>query len=229
MRRIILLLASVMLAVLLVSGIAGAQTEGAVLDAHAELDPEAGGTDNDLTNPLIQTFVAEHSGFVTEVTALIAVRLPDTLITAQIVKVPDSLQGQPEILAETQTTAPELSNWNKGTKLFSFDDPAHIEAGETYGLLLQAPGPETNGRWYHASDQWQHKDVYENGAFMYIDPQDNTWKVLSGYETSDGVFSIYAVPDPTMPTSKADCKNGGYAKYGFKKQGECIKAVKKAS
>jgi hypothetical protein len=28
------------------------------------------------------------------------------------------------------------------------------------------------------------------------------------------------------PTTKEDCKNGGYAKYGFKNQGQCIKAVK---
>jgi hypothetical protein len=27
------------------------------------------------------------------------------------------------------------------------------------------------------------------------------------------------------PTTKEDCKNGGYAKYGFKNQGRCIKAV----
>jgi hypothetical protein len=31
------------------------------------------------------------------------------------------------------------------------------------------------------------------------------------------------------PTSKADCKNGGYKDFGFKNQGQCIKAVKKAS
>jgi hypothetical protein len=30
------------------------------------------------------------------------------------------------------------------------------------------------------------------------------------------------------PTTKADCKKGGYAKYGFKSQRECIKAVKNA-
>jgi Bacterial Ig domain len=28
------------------------------------------------------------------------------------------------------------------------------------------------------------------------------------------------------PTTKEDCKHGGYAKYGFKNQGQCIKAVK---
>ena len=229
MRRIVLLLASVMLAVLLVSGIARAQTEGAVLDAHAELDPESIGTDTSASNPISQTFVAEHTGFVTEVTALIAVRLPDTLITAQIVKMPDSLQGQPEILAETQTTAPELSNWKKGTKLFSFDDPAHIEVGETYGLLLQTPGSGSGGRWYLASDEWQHKDVYENGALMNLDPQDEIWRVFSSPETPDGVFAIYVAPDSTMPTSKAGCKKGGYANYGFRNQGQCIEAVNAAN
>ncbi len=30
------------------------------------------------------------------------------------------------------------------------------------------------------------------------------------------------------PTTKEDCKNGGYAKYGFKNQGQCIKAVNHA-
>jgi len=30
------------------------------------------------------------------------------------------------------------------------------------------------------------------------------------------------------PTTKEDCKNGGYAKYGFKNQAQCIKVVKQA-
>ena|SRR5215208_1682317 len=37
------------------------------------------------------------------------------------------------------------------------------------------------------------------------------------------------LPGPTGPKTKADCKNGGYKDFGFKNQGECIKAVKKAS
>ena len=31
------------------------------------------------------------------------------------------------------------------------------------------------------------------------------------------------------PTTKEDCKNGGYAKYGFKNQGQCISAVNHAT
>jgi hypothetical protein len=30
-------------------------------------------------------------------------------------------------------------------------------------------------------------------------------------------------------TTKEDCKKGGYAKYGFKNQGQCIKAVNAAN
>jgi hypothetical protein len=33
----------------------------------------------------------------------------------------------------------------------------------------------------------------------------------------------------TAPTTKENCKNGGYANYGFKNQGQCIKAVNHAS
>jgi hypothetical protein len=36
-------------------------------------------------------------------------------------------------------------------------------------------------------------------------------------------------PGPLGPTSKAECKNGGYKDFGFKNQGQCIKAVNHAS
>jgi len=45
--------------------------------------------------------------------------------------------------------------------------------------------------------------------------------VGAGAALADTVFS-----SSDSPTTKEDCKNGGYAKYGFKNQGQCIKAVK---
>jgi len=48
--------------------------------------------------------------------------------------------------------------------------------------------------------------------------------VGAGAALADTVFST-----SDSPTTKEDCKNGGYAKYGFKNQGECIKAVKQAT
>jgi hypothetical protein len=47
--------------------------------------------------------------------------------------------------------------------------------------------------------------------------------VRAGVALADTVFST------SSPTTKEDCKNGGYAKYGFKNQGQCIKAVNHAT
>jgi hypothetical protein len=47
--------------------------------------------------------------------------------------------------------------------------------------------------------------------------------VGAGVALADTVFST------SSPTTAEDCKNGGYAKYGFKNQGQCIKAVNHAT
>ena len=39
------------------------------------------------------------------------------------------------------------------------------------------------------------------------------------------VIFVSGVALADSPTTKADCKKGGYVKYGFKNQGRCIKAV----
>jgi hypothetical protein len=39
-----------------------------------------------------------------------------------------------------------------------------------------------------------------------------------------GHYSL-ALSSPTAPQTKADCKNGGWKDFGFKNQGQCIKAV----
>jgi hypothetical protein len=75
-RKPVLLLASVALAVLLVSGVAQAVTEGAVLDAHVfytpnevtPFDSEPGG----IPGPLSQPFVAQNTGRLTDVQVMVA-------------------------------------------------------------------------------------------------------------------------------------------------------------
>jgi hypothetical protein len=42
----------------------------------------------------------------------------------------------------------------------------------------------------------------------------------------DGIFAVYVTPQAPMPTSKEDCKHGGWAEYGFSSQAECIAWVK---
>jgi hypothetical protein len=41
---------------------------------------------------------------------------------------------------------------------------------------------------------------------------------------------VFPAPPPRpKPTTKQECKNGGYKEFGFENQGQCIKAVKCAS
>ena len=44
---------------------------------------------------------------------------------------------------------------------------------------------------------------------------------------SDGLFSGRAIvfDAPSLPTSKAQCRKGGYAQFGFKNQGQCVAFV----
>ncbi len=45
----------------------------------------------------------------------------------------------------------------------------------------------------------------------------------------DEVFATYVVPDalppPPAPATKEDCMDGGWERFGFKNQGQCIKSV----
>jgi hypothetical protein len=47
------------------------------------------------------------------------------------------------------------------------------------------------------------------------------------YFSEQRVFTgdITVVDAPSLPTSKEQCKNGGYSAYGFKNQGECVAFV----
>jgi hypothetical protein len=48
-----------------------------------------------------------------------------------------------------------------------------------------------------------------------------------GVSLSETFDSALAQVERVLPTSKAQCKNGGYEQFGFKNQGECEKAVNK--
>jgi hypothetical protein len=44
--------------------------------------------------------------------------------------------------------------------------------------------------------------------------------------TDDGTVTVTDAPNP-LPTSKEQCKNGGYAAFNFKNQGECVAFVQR--
>jgi hypothetical protein len=44
--------------------------------------------------------------------------------------------------------------------------------------------------------------------------------------TDDGTVTVTDAPSP-LPTSKDQCKNGGWAQFGFKNQGQCVAFVRR--
>jgi len=202
-----------MLAVLLVSGVAGAQTEGAVLDASSGSEGLPISYADERGEKLVQTFVAEHSGYLTDVELDLGTLRANAEVkgTVQIISLPEN--GVPhQILAETTTSLVKETGPEAGT----FEAPAYVEAGQTYGLaVLQGPNPEV---------VWRLSYGYAHGDLYYL--SNEVLKDLAlDYGPYDGVFSTYVLPAPIVPATKEQCKNGGYKDFGFENQGQCIKAV----
>jgi hypothetical protein len=50
---------------------------------------------------------------------------------------------------------------------------------------------------------------------------------LSSYSTFPFTGSLVVVDAPPAPTDKGQCKDGGYARFGFKNQGQCVASVQR--
>jgi Tol biopolymer transport system component len=58
---------------------------------------------------------------------------------------------------------------------------------------------------------------------------DGTNRINLYYSPHVGRADWQPLPKSAVPKTKADCKKGGYKDFGFKNQGQCIKAVNQAS
>lgn len=177
-----------------------------------------------------QTFTATTSGALTsaqiqmykECDAASDVRM-------QIATVDESGLPTDDILAETTLpasafdTEPYPSVGDLVTVTFS--DPAQVEAGQKYAFVFSLESPTgdcgIHGFHYH---QPLKGDVYAGGSYAFF-RVDEGWGLAPEY---DHIFAIYVTP-PSGPTSKAECKKGGYKEFGFKNQGRCIAFVSRAA
>jgi hypothetical protein len=86
-------------------------------------------------------------------------------------------------------------------------------------------------------------DTYSAGDWVYMDDggNPNLWTTVGGaqgvgwthpaafpatfFNQDDLAFTASFSPPPPLPTSKAQCMNGGWKTYGFKNQGQCVSFV----
>jgi Tol biopolymer transport system component len=98
--------------------------------------------------------------------------------------------------------------------------------------IMDADGSERR-RWDHAyNPAWSPdgtKIVFETG-FDRDRPTSLWWKAVDG--TAEQQIAMYGgdpdwQPLPSVPTSKTQCKNGGYKDFRFKNQGLCVASVQR--
>ena len=195
MRRSFLLLAGMAFAVLFASGVAGALTSGAVLDANAPNNDAYSDTASipPSDQRIVQTFVAQNTGYLTDIKVRVGLSTQYSgEIIAQIISIPTP-NGSTEVLSETRVSA-LARDYKPQMMSATFDSPAYVVAGQTYGLALDTL-PEQGGGWVLSSAG------YPDGKLRGLQGN-STWTDFSG--SIDGVFSIYVVPDTTGPAVTID-------------------------
>lgn len=253
MRKNILLLASMALAVLLACGAAllgatepvGAAEPQGVLDAACPENPvsrnEHGSGELpgviDAGVPFSQTFTAIRTGELTSAQVLIRDGSPVSQVGDVVIQIRAvDASGVPTntVLASTVVPASALVPdpgppflFITVTANFGLDGAASVVAGQRYALYVTTSGtPDYYMVVINANNPCEGTLYYETGqGFVNVGPLGGD---ASGNPEGDLIFATYVTPTPanTVPTTKAECKKGGYKDFGFKNQGQCIKAVK---
>ncbi len=196
--RKVLLLASLALAMLLICGVAFAETAPVgTLDANTLPSDSRSGYNG--PNPSVkraQTFTALSSGKVTSAQARV---FGENNLIMEVVRVDPSGRPTDDVLAST--TIPGSGYIYPGLVTGNFDSPASVVAGQKYALVLRT----TDGSWGWTSrgSLGENYPGGENYAYDYSSPW-NGWQ-LGSY--GDAIFAIYV--DGTPPSTTIESGPNG--------------------
>jgi hypothetical protein len=230
MRRATLLVATMMLSLLLASGVALADT---IIDTTPQWDgqefispfghphPDTATYGQVITAPAKDTQLESFTFFM---------RLPTTVTFRGEVFAWDGAKATGPNLYES---APRTTSGSDSFEEITFDTGGvRLIPGQQYVLFA------TISKDYEVSSgsgDWgfiESDNVYAGGDFVYRNngPDFGELFIYPWEEWEPGTdLAFKAVfSSPTLDTKK-DCKKGGYKYFGFKNQGQCIKAVNHAS
>jgi len=225
MRRVVLLLAAMSLALLPVSGVALAQSvPGEVPDASCPTNSGPPTLTAFFRSSAIeaQTFTAEHTGLLTSAQVQVWNFLNEPAGIVMEIRAVDA-SGTPTgvVLASTTIPASDVPTGQYGLATGHFSPGAPVETGQQYALALHTSA-EVQGNGFG----WQGSISNPCPGVLYNALETNPGVFQAPFQQNADVFFSTFVTLRTAPQTKADCKKGGYKEFGFKNQGQCIKAVK---
>jgi len=169
---------------------------------------------------LAQTFTAEHTGLLTGAQVQVGDFSNNPTGLVMEIRAVDS-SGTPTgvVLASTTIPASDVPDFQDGLVTGHFSPGAPVEAGQQYAIALHT---STEGPGY-VQVNWQGSiSNLCTGVFYRTDESPPVFR--ADQPNYDVFFSTF-VTLRNAPQTKAECKNGGYKEFGFKNQGQCIKAV----
>jgi hypothetical protein len=212
-------LAGLVIAVaLLVPRAALGQARTLVLDQSFTQGNDLDAAINDCCNYIGQTFTAGRDGFLAGVNVQIydsnETPLDKAPLRVSIRNAEEGLPGQ-RVLATTV-----LDSQNAPlSQLITFPEQPRVRSGVQYAIVvnLENPAPFDYAGWAGATG-----NRYPLGDQCLSFDDGFHWSCYT-QEGFDVHFRTYV---NTFPTSKSQCKNGGWRDFGFRNQGQCIRFVK---
>jgi hypothetical protein len=202
--------------VLLVAGVA-ATPASATGTLDQQFAPASLNLDGAFGSELLraQTFTAGITGTLDQVdVALSKVGTPAGPLKVQIRTL--ALGGQPSATVLAEEDVPEASVPFDDWVAVPLSPPAPSVLGTRYAIVLSGPMGASFYSWSGANP-----GGYADGQPFFSLDNGSSWS-LGG--SADFGFKTYVTP--TAPTSKDQCKNGGWKAFPqFKNQGECVSFV----
>jgi hypothetical protein len=176
---------------------------------------------------IAQTFTAGITGQLDQIDLLLA---KEALFGASPGDVTVQIRAASDGVPSATILASELIA-EENVPLFSFAwisvpiNPApSVSVGGQYAIVLLAPNAVCGSECYLTSDATA--DPYAGGREFASQDSGVTWTPIIGGDLLDRDMTFKTYVTPSIPTSKAQCKAGGWRNFPqFKNEGECISFV----
>jgi hypothetical protein len=199
---------------------------GVIDQSQPGLRTDIAGPVFDSAAPKAQTFTNGLTGGLDQVDLAVSRTLPGVTVSlaVEIRRLSSGVPSGPALASATLPAASVPAGFvPRGFLSVPLAPPAPVVAGSPYAIVLSASSP--CGFNCYMWGLGPRGDPYPAGSALQSFNGGATWIPFSFDGSTDFAFKTYV---ETGPTSKAQCKKGGWRQFrnpSFKNQGQCVKFV----